>query len=276
MQRSEPWKLKGPENERRRRAIVRTALESLYAFNHLLAPVIPLAAHEIFQRLNTKPISVRSLNAEFYNLSAGVRVEVGNILFTKFPETQELEPIDKLSAACATQKVEDDDIDQPNFSKLDFRVGKIVKIWPLENSDKLYCEEIDFGEPVPRIIVSGLRHHYSMDDLINRLVVALVNVKEAKIAGALSNGLVLAASSSDGKVVQLIDPPSGSCIGEKIFADTPGIPVSPAKVKKQKIWESVKTELSVNHDGIVCWRNIPLSTNLGVCSTLSLIDAHVF
>lgn len=85
---AEPWKMKGADQEGRRMAVVRTALEAVYAFSHFLAPVIPQAAHRIFQSLHTGPRSVFNLRDDFYNLSPGTPVTLGDILFAKIEDAE--------------------------------------------------------------------------------------------------------------------------------------------------------------------------------------------
>jgi len=87
---AEPWKMKG-DDESRRPAIVRTTLEAIYILAHFLAPVLPLAAEKIFSRLNTSPRVVGSLRPDFYNLTPGTPVTIGDILFTKLGENGEVD-----------------------------------------------------------------------------------------------------------------------------------------------------------------------------------------
>lgn len=73
-------------------------------------------------------------------------------------------------------------------------------MWNHETAERLYCEEIDVGEGPPRQIASGLREHVSLEDMHGRLVLVVCNLKPAKLAGFVSNGMVLAAKGADGKV----------------------------------------------------------------------------
>ncbi len=61
----------------------------------------------------------------------------------------------------------------PDPSNLDIRVGMIVKVWPHPESEKLWCEEIDIGEKVPRVVLSGLRAHYKEEELMGAKVAVL-------------------------------------------------------------------------------------------------------
>jgi aminoacyl tRNA synthase complex-interacting multifunctional protein 1 len=70
------------------------------------------------------------------------------------------------------------DPDQPDICKLEFKVGRITKVWAHPDADKLYCEEIDCGEEGgPRQIASGLRHHYSEEDMLGKKVLVVANLK---------------------------------------------------------------------------------------------------
>ena len=235
--------MKGSD-EQRRPAIVRTTLEALYAFMHILAPVIPLAAQAVFSRLGTAPVPLNSLKADFYNLKPGTPVTVGEILFQKI-ETEALplsEPGKKNGGggAKATPESLVEDPNQVDFTKMDFRVGKIVKVWHHETAERLFCEEIDVGEDRPRTVASGLRQHYSLEQLDGRVVIVACNLKETKLQGFMSNGMVLAAKHEAEMV--LLEPPAGASVGERVYIDGirpgdvgGGPPLPAAKVKKLKV-----------------------------------------
>jgi aminoacyl tRNA synthase complex-interacting multifunctional protein 1 len=72
---------------------------------------------------------------------------------------------------------ERNDSDLFNISSLDIRVGQIVRVWPHESADKLFCEEILVGEDQPRLIASGLRPFYSLEEMQNQRVLVLANLK---------------------------------------------------------------------------------------------------
>jgi len=89
-----------------------------------------------------------------------------------------------------------------DFSKLDIYVGTIIKVSPHPNADKLYILEVDFNN-FKRQIVAGIRQHYSEKDLLNKQIVVITNLKPIIIRGVESQGMLLAAGSSDGKVAVL-------------------------------------------------------------------------
>lgn len=79
-------------------------------------------------------------------------------------------------------------------SRLDIRIGKIVEVSKHPDADALYVEKIDLGEPTPRTIVSGLVNYVRIEDMRDRMVVVLCNLKAAKMRGVESHGMVLCAS----------------------------------------------------------------------------------
>ena len=272
---AEPWKMKG-EAEARRPAIVRLTLEAVYAFMHILAPVIPMAAKAVFKHLGTPPVALSALKSDFYNLTPGTRVTVGDILFQKI-ESGDMstipEPIIKKVGNKATSDVVVEDPNQLDFSKMDFRVGKIVKVWHHETADRLFCEEIDIGEELPRAVASGLRQYYTLEQMHDRLVIVACNLKETKLQGFMSFGMVLAAKVGDvttgGKMV-LLEPPTGSVVGERVYIEGlrvgdvgGGPPLTAARIKKLKVWESVSADLSTDNSSIACWKGRPLLTTIG-------------
>ena len=168
------------------------------------------------------------------------------------------------------------DPDQNVFTQVDIRVGKITKAWEHPGSDKLFCEEIDVGEANPRKIASGLRAHYKTEDLENRLVLVVCNLKAAKLAGFKSEGMVLCAIDSDSGKTEFVEPPVGSKVGESVKIDgLIGTPVSSNQMKKKKIWSKVETGLKSNGDRIACWEGKPITTSAGKCSTASVANGQI-
>jgi len=162
----------------------------------------------------------------------------------------------------------------PPISALDIRVGKIVKVWTHEEADKLFCEEIDVGEDQPRQIASGLRPYMSASDLENRMVLVLCNLKERKLAGFPSHGMVLCASNEDHSVVKLVSVPVDAKIGERVTV--PGVPTlegdsgepyAENKIGKQKVFEKIAPYLKTSEYGVPEFCGRPLMTSAGVCTS---------
>eukprot|EP00546_Thalassionema_frauenfeldii_P011279 CAMPEP_0178915944 /NCGR_PEP_ID=MMETSP0786-20121207/12334_1 /TAXON_ID=186022 /ORGANISM="Thalassionema frauenfeldii, Strain CCMP 1798" /LENGTH=433 /DNA_ID=CAMNT_0020589163 /DNA_START=33 /DNA_END=1334 /DNA_ORIENTATION=- len=157
-----------------------------------------------------------------------------------------------------------------DITALDIRVGKILKAWHHETSDKLFCEEIDLGEGEPRQIGSGLRPYYKTEDLVNRNVLVLCNLKSRKLAGFPSHGMVLCASNSDHTNVEFVVPPSGVPLGERVaFGDLTGDPEPENKIAKKKILEKLLPDLKTTADGTVAWKEHKAKTSKGAAKALN-------
>jgi len=138
-------------------------------------------------------------------------------------------------------------------TKLDMRLGVIIKAWEHPDSDKLWCEEIDIGEEKPRLIASGLRHFYANEsDLTGRKVLVLANLKARPLGGFKSEGMVLCASNKAHDVVKFVEVPADAPVGEAVHFDgLEGAPATPAQIAKKKILEKV-LPLLVTGDGGRC------------------------
>ena len=225
----------------------------------------------MFDRLGTQPVPVKSLKGDFYNLVAGTPVTIGDILFIKIETEAKIESVSVKAAPKVGKKAEaiEDDPNQVDFTKLDFRVGCITKVWNHETADRLYCEEIDIGEEVPRAVASGLRQHYTLEEMHGRRVVVVCNLKESKLQGFVSCGMVLAAKTSAGNgvesIIVLLDPPADAALGDRVYIEGlsegdlgGGLPLAASRIKKLKVWEAVSPDLMTDSTGIACWKGRPL------------------
>lgn len=163
--------------------------------------------------------------------------------------------------------------DGPPISALDIRVGRIVKVWEHEEAEKLYCEEIDVGEDEPRQIASGLRPYLKQEDLEGRMVLVLCNLKERKLVGFPSHGMVLCASNKDHTDVRLVSPPVDAKIGERVtvpdfdFESEEGAPYAENKIGKKKIVENLAPFMVTNKYGVPEFLGRPFMTSAGVCTS---------
>ena len=181
---AEPWKMKGDDTPRRP-AIVRTTMEACYIFAHFLAPVVPVAAGKIFERLGSPPVPAQTLKADMYNLHPGTRTSMGDVLFAKIEVGEEAAAVKTGGKSKAKgggggggggkKNDAEPELDptQNPFSKISLKVGRISRVWNHEAAEKLFCEEIDVGEDAPRMVASGLRAHYSLEEMEGRLVVVV-------------------------------------------------------------------------------------------------------
>lgn len=111
-------------------------------------------------------------------------------------------------------------MDEPlTVNGLDLRVGVITAVKKHETAEKLYCEEIDVGEDVPRAIASGLVPYYTLEQMQGRRLIAVCNLKPRNLVGFKSHGMVLCASTTleDGTTkVEFVDPPASAKAGDRI------------------------------------------------------------
>jgi methionine--tRNA ligase beta chain len=288
-----PWLKKGDEHAEARQIAVRATLEAIYALTHLLTPFLTVGAAAIFKKLGTEPVSLGALGKDCRNLAVGAEVQVGGVLYAKLVSAEEAtageaskkkethaeaqkRKKDKQKKLIAASSAGNGDADQPEFTKMEIRVGKIVKVWNHEEADKLLCEEIDLGEEGGglRQITSGLKGHYTLEEMQDKKVLVVCNLKASKIVGFVSNGMVLAAKA-DGKV-ELVTPPEDAKIGERVFiAGLTGDPASSAQVKKKKIWDNVAKELKTTEGGVATWDGKVIETSAGKCVAATLVGAPI-
>ncbi len=113
-------------------------------------------------------------------------------------------------------KMSENTISYDDFAKADLRVGKITKVEDIEGADKLYKLSVDLGKEIgKRTICAGIKKHYSKDELKNKKIVVVANLAPRMLRGIESQGMLLAASEGDNKVI-LISPEKDIEAGSKI------------------------------------------------------------
>ncbi|CAM6087122.1 unnamed protein product [Calypogeia fissa] len=157
-----------------------------------------------------------------------------------------------------------------DVTRLDIRVGLITKVQKHPDADSLYVEEIDVGESAPRTVVSGLVKFIPIDELQNKSICVLCNLKPQKMRGILSQAMVLAASDADHTQVELVLPPEGAKVGERVTF--PGYEGHPDELlnPKKKIWEAVQPDLHTTDDLVAVYKEAPFTTTAGVCTVSSI------
>ncbi|KAJ6302357.1 hypothetical protein OIU77_016444 [Salix suchowensis] len=162
-----------------------------------------------------------------------------------------------------------------SITRLDIRVGLIKKAQKHPDAESLYVEEIDLGEGDCRTVVSGLVKYIPLEEMQNRKVCVLCNLKPANMRGIKSEAMVLAASSSDHTKVELVDPPQSAVVGERVTF--PGFEGEPDDVlnPKKKVWETLQVDLQSNSDLVACYKDIPLTTSAGVCKVASISNGSI-
>ncbi|KAG2495304.1 hypothetical protein HYH03_006576 [Edaphochlamys debaryana] len=153
--------------------------------------------------------------------------------------------------------------EEATIDMLDCRVGRIVKIDKHPNADALYLEEIDVGEEKPRQVISGLRNFVPLEQMQNRLVVVVCNLKPAKMREVMSYGMVLCASDEGHTKVDPVLVPEGVPIGERItvegFTGEPPAELNPKKKVLERLFPDMKTDAA----GVPVFKGKAMATSKG-------------
>ena len=285
---TEPWHMKA--DDPRRLVVVRTCLESIYVTTLMLQPLLVDATAKVFEKLGTPPIPIRELKPTLSNLTPGTAVTVGDVLFEKLQtaeaiaQQQQLAAEKKKAAEAAAKKKAgkagggkggEAAAETSDLSKVDVRVGRILEVMRHAEADTLYVEKIDVGEESPRQVVSGLVKHIPIEQMQGRRVVIVANLKPSKMRGVESQAMVLCATSADGATVELVEPPEGAKLGERVtFAGHDAEPERQLNPKK-KVWEKVQPELNTSADKVARWGEIPFTTSAGVCTAASVAGGTI-
>jgi len=160
----------------------------------------------------------------------------------------------KESTAKSGEEAKNEPIDA---SRLKLLVGRITDVQLHPDAEKLYVEKIDLGEPQPRTIISGLVDFVPLEQMQNRLVIVLANLKPAKMRGILSEGMVMCASNKEANQVLPLNPPEGAQPGDRVvFEKYPGEPDDLLNPKK-KIFEQVSPDLVTDANGVATYKGDP-------------------
>ncbi|KAF4315596.1 hypothetical protein BBO99_00009444 [Phytophthora kernoviae] len=134
------------------------------------------------------------------------------------------------------------------FSQLDLRVGKIIEVKPHPNSERHYLEKVDIGKGEELDMVMEHTPFFSEEELLDRKVVVLCNLKMVKVVRTRSTGSILLMASDKG-TVELLDPSPEAEIGERVYASGEELqePVTPIQMKKNKVWDTLYKSIKTNN-----------------------------
>ncbi len=151
-----------------------------------------------------------------------------------------------------------------DLSKMEIRVGTITEISTHPDADTLYVEKVDVGEEDgPRTIVSGLVAFCSAEELLNRKVVVLCNLKPRAMRGITSAGMLLCGSNDDHSKVEPLLVPDGTPNGELItFEGHASAPIEPGN-KSSKIYGKICDNFKVNELGEATYEGVVFATSGG-------------
>lgn len=153
-----------------------------------------------------------------------------------------------------------------HIGRLDLRVGKIIEIKKADDAETLYLTKVDCGKENERNIVAGLAKSLPADELQNRMVVVLCNLKPSKLRGYLSEGMILCATN--GSATEPIEPPKNAEPGDIVHCENyEREPVETPRDKK-KLFDPLADDLCTNEQAIVCYKGsflyIPEKGNISV------------
>lgn len=206
-----PWALAKDESKKDRLATVLYNLtESICVGASLLSSFMPSTSKKIFKQLNTAEYSLDDL-CKYGNYPSGNKVvEKPEILFARLDIEEVLKKVEE-SKETANNALQENVIDieaKPeitfdDFEKMQFQVGEIIACEEVKKSKKLLCSQVRIGSEVKQI-VSGIKAHYTPEQMVGKKVMVLVNLKPAKLAGVLSEGMLLCAEDENGELSLMI------------------------------------------------------------------------
>ena len=222
---TEPWVLAKDEAKADRLStVLYNLVEGIMIGTSLLEPFMPETAQKIAAQLNAPIRGFEELDT-FGKYVSGTKVtDKPEILFARLDVKEVVEKAEALYASRNQDEVKEEDtepvidieakpeISYEDFDKLQFRVGKIIACEEVPKSKKLLCSQVKIGSEVKQI-VSGIKQHYSAEEMVGKKVLVLTNLKPAKLAGVMSEGMLLCAEDADGNLALMApekDMPAGA------------------------------------------------------------------
>ena len=208
-----PWALAKDEAKKDRLAeVLYNLVESITIGASLLESFMPETTEKILAQLNGEKRSYEELDQFGLYPSENKVTDKPEILFQRLDLKEILEKVEAMKAAQAKPEVPEEpvvDIDAKeeitfdDFGKMQFQVGEIIACEEVKKSRKLLCSQVKIGSQVKQI-VSGIKGHYTAEEMVGKKVMVLVNLKPAKLAGVLSEGMLLCAEDADGNLSLMV------------------------------------------------------------------------
>ncbi|MGE5598222.1 MAG: methionine--tRNA ligase [Bacteroidota bacterium] len=207
-----PWSLaRRPETADRLATVLYTMAEALRLVGIMLAPFLVETPGKIWRQLGLSGDPAASWTAAAWGgFPAGTPVAKGDPIFPRIEE--EKEPAASPAPAAAAPEAGLASIEE--FARLDLRVARVLAAEPVEGADKLLRLQVQVCGAA-RQIVAGIARHYTPESLVGKEIVVVANLKPAKIRGLVSEGMLLAASNAEGRVV-LVTPEAPVGEGSKV------------------------------------------------------------
>ena len=219
-----PWALAKDETKKDRLAtVLYNLVEGISIGAELLFPFMPETSQKIKAQLNAPDRGYEQLGEFGLYPDGGKVVEKPEILFARLDFNEVMEKVEAKKAAAKEEPAGEPGVDvdkKPeitidDFDKVQLRVGEIIKCEAVPKSKKLLCSQVKMGSEV-RQIVSGISQYYKPEEMVGKKVIVVANLKPAKLAGVLSEGMLLCAENEKGEYVLLApesDVPNGVEVG---------------------------------------------------------------
>ena len=215
---TEPWVLAKDEAKKDRLSEVMYNLcDSIITAASLLEPFMPRTAKAVSEQLNCPLRSFDECRESGFYPAEGRVTDAPTMLFARLKLEDIMVEVEKIMEAQKPKEVQSEEagpqeepeqvidieakeeIEYDDFAKLQFQVGEIIACEEVKKSKKLLCSQVKIGSQVKQI-VSGIKQHYSAEEMVGKKVMVLVNLKPAKLAGVLSEGMLLCAEDADGNL----------------------------------------------------------------------------
>lgn len=202
MERREPWKLAKTDKDQAGTVLYHAA-EGLRIGLLLLMSIMPARTKRILNMIGAADDD--SSGASWGGLKPGSRLGEFELPFPRI-ELEEKEDKSKKDKTAEEKKMTDGIISIDDFVKVELKTARVIHAEKVEGADKLLKIQIKIGDE-ERQIVAGIAEHYAADDLVDKMIIVVANLKPAEIRGVESNGMLLAASSDDAIVLVTVDDP---------------------------------------------------------------------
>ena len=221
-----PWVLAKDEEKKDRLAeVLYNLVEGICVGATLLESFMPGTTEKIITQLNAPKRTYEELDSFGLYPSGNKVTEKPEILFARLDIKEVMEKVEAMRAREAKEQEPKEEETAPvvdieakpevtfdDFMKMQFQVGEIIACEEVKKSKKLLCSQVKIGSQVKQI-VSGIKSNYKPEDMVGKKVMVLVNLKPAKLAGVLSEGMILCAEGLDGELALMTpdkDMPAGA------------------------------------------------------------------
>ena len=226
-----PWALAKDESKQDRLAtVLYNLVEGICIGTTLLESFMPDTTKRILAQLNASERTLEDLKTFGLYPSGNKVTEKPEILFARMDIKEVMEKVNELHPAKEEPKEDKPEEDKPeekvvdieakpeitfdDFEKLQFQVGEVIACEAVKKSKKLLCSQVKIGSQV-RQIVSGIKAYYTPEEMVGKKVMVVTNLKPAKLAGILSEGMILCAEDADGNVC-VVSPEKNMPAGSEI------------------------------------------------------------